>query len=172
MVNLLPKTAWEMSFWGRFFRWALTAGRYIVILTEMVVIAAFLSRFKLDRDYADLADRITGKQAVLTSLAESEKRFRLAQGRLVEAGKILDEQLGITEVLDKITAKTPPGVTLINLAVSKKEIVVTGAADNDAGVGIFLSRLAADKSWKSVRLAGLEANEQTGVRFSLKLWLN
>jgi len=52
------------------------------------------------------------------------------------------------------------------------EFVVTGAADNDAGVGIFLSRLAADKSWKSVRLAGLEANEQTGVRFSLKLWLN
>ena len=169
MVNLLPKTAWETSFWGRFFKWALTAGRYIVILTEMVVIAAFLSRFKLDRDYADLGDRINGKAAVLNSLAESEKKFRLAQGRLVEAGKILDNQLNATEIVDKIAAKIPPGVALVNLVISKKEVAITGTAENDKGVGVFLSRLAADTGWKSVRLAGLEAREQVGVRFSFKI---
>ena len=169
MVNLLPKTAWETSFWGRFFKWALTAGRYIVILTELVVIAAFLSRFKLDRDYSDLGDRISGKKAVLTSMAETEKKFRLAQERLVESGKILENQQKVMEELDKLTAKIPPGVTLTNLAISKKEISVTGIADNDGGVGVFLSRLAADKSWKKVNVAGLEAREQAGVRFSFKI---
>ncbi len=165
MVNLLPRTAWETSFWGRFFKWAVTTGRYIVILTELVVIAAFLSRFKLDRDYADLGDRINGKKAVLTSMAETEKRFRLAQGRLVEAGKTLENQLNATEALGKVTAKIPPGVTLESLVISKKEIAVKGTAESDTGVGVFLSRLA------RVSIISLSGG-QTGIKFSLKLWPN
>ncbi len=165
MVNLLPKTAWEVSFWGRFFKWAVTTGRYIVILTELVVIAAFLSRFKLDRDYADLGDRINGKKAVLTSMAETEKRFRLAQGRLVEAGQIIDNQLGAAAIIDKVTAKIPPGVTLTNLVVSKKEISMRGIAESDTGMGVFLSRLG------RVNITSL-AGGQAGITFSLKLWPN
>ena len=55
-------------------------GRHIVLLTELVVIAAFLSRFKLDRDYADLGDKITGKKKrSLTAMANTESNFRLTQ---------------------------------------------------------------------------------------------
>ena len=53
-INLLPKTEFELSFWGRFIKWALSTGRYIIILTELVVIIAFMSRFKLDRDASDV----------------------------------------------------------------------------------------------------------------------
>lgn len=165
MVNLLPKTAWEVSFWGRFFKWAVTTGRYIVILTELVVIAAFLSRFKLDKDYADLGDRINGKKTVLTSMAETEKRFRLAQGRLVEAERILENQLKATETLDKVTAKVPVGTILESLTISKKEILVEATAESNTGMGVFLSRLG------RASITSL-AGGQAGIKFSLKLWPN
>lgn len=134
-----------------------------MILTELVVIAAFLSRFKLDKDYADLGDKINGKKAVLTSMAETERKFRLAQGRLAEAGKIMDNQLGAVVIIDRVTAKIPPGVTLTNLVVSKKEISVTAIAESDTGMGVFLSRLG------RVNITSLTGGP-AGIKFSLKLW--
>jgi len=53
-VNLLPKDNFEFSLVGKFLRWALTAGRVMVVLTEFVVILAFGSRFWLDKEMNDL----------------------------------------------------------------------------------------------------------------------
>ena len=57
-INLLPREEFEQKTVGRFLIWALTVGRWIVIVTELIVITAFLSRFKLDRDLANLYEKI------------------------------------------------------------------------------------------------------------------
>jgi len=64
-INLLPPSEFEQSFWGKFLKWAVTAGRYVTILTELVVILAFLFRFKLDTEVADLGTRIEGQKNFL-----------------------------------------------------------------------------------------------------------
>ena len=53
-IELLPKEEWEKTSFGKFIKWTLNVGRYIVIATELIVILAFVSRFKLDRDLTDL----------------------------------------------------------------------------------------------------------------------
>jgi hypothetical protein len=60
-INLLPKEEFEKKPLGKFLVWALSIGRYIVIFTELIVILAFLSRFKLDRDLADLNQSVREK---------------------------------------------------------------------------------------------------------------
>lgn len=152
-------------------KWGLSTGRYLVILTELVVIAAFLSRFKLDQDYADLGDKINGKKAVLTAMAETEKRFRLAQERLEAAGKIIGGQLEAANEIEEVTAKVPVGVVLTDLAVSNKVISVTGSADKTDEIGVFLSRLAGGGGWKSVRVTSLSADGQTGIKYSINISL-
>lgn len=169
MVNLLPKTVWEASFWGRFFKWTMAGGRYIVILTELVVIAAFLSRFKLDRDYSDLKDRIDSKRALLISYAETERKFRQTQDRLEIAGKIIRNQLVAAPRIEEVTAKVPAGVFLTDLTVSNEEILVTGGADKVDGFGVFLSRLAGSKSWKGASVTKLVADGQAGIKFTISL---
>ncbi len=169
-INLLPKSEFEASFWGKFLKWGLTTGRYLVILTELVVIAAFLSRFKLDWDYAAVRDRINGKRAVLTAMAETERRFRLAQSRLGEAGKIIDGQLETANKIEKVTAKVPVGVVLTDVTVSDKEITVSGNANSADEFGVFLSRLAGSGDWKSVGVKSLSADKQAGFKYSI--WLN
>jgi len=64
-IELLPREEWEETSFGKFLKWLLTVGRYIVIFTELVVILAFLSRFKLDRDLTDLYKQIENKQAII-----------------------------------------------------------------------------------------------------------
>ena len=81
-INLLPVDPFEQGFWGRFLKWGLSVGRYIVIATELVVILAFLSRFKLDRDLSDLNETIAEKQAVLAAYSTLEADYRELAGRL------------------------------------------------------------------------------------------
>lgn len=170
-MNLLPKTVWEASFWGRFFKWAMTGGRYIVLLTELVVIAAFLSRFKLDRDYADLKDRIDNKRMLLMSLTETERRFRETQDRLSVAGKIIENQLVAAPRIEEVMSKVPKEVFLTDLTVSGKEMVLTGETDRTDGFGVFLSRLMRSRDWKSVSVTKLIADEGTGIKFIISLLL-
>jgi hypothetical protein len=53
-VNLLPQDPFFETVFGRFLKWALSIGRYIVIFTELIVILSFASRFTLDRMVTDL----------------------------------------------------------------------------------------------------------------------
>ena len=57
-INLLPKEEFDASVVGRLLRWAMGTFRIIVIITEMIVMAAFLSRFWLDAQNSDLNDEI------------------------------------------------------------------------------------------------------------------
>ena len=72
-INLLPQSEFGQTFWGRFLKWAVSTGRYFLIFVELVVIIAFMSRFKLDKDLADLADNIAGKKAVLEAAYATEQ---------------------------------------------------------------------------------------------------
>ncbi|KKR91978.1 MAG: hypothetical protein UU42_C0006G0017 [Candidatus Woesebacteria bacterium GW2011_GWA1_41_13b] len=159
-VNLLPKTEFDASVWGKILKWALSTGRYIVILTELVVIAAFLSRFKLDKDYSDLGDRITGKKSILTALEKTETRFRTTQNQLTEAKRVIDTSLPAGELLDEISSKVPPGVTLASVVIDGKGSAVSGVAQNDQVLAIFLDRLGKGE------LTGLTADNRGGVRFT------
>ena len=170
-IDLLSKTEFERSFWGRFLEWALTTGRYIVILTELVVIAAFLSRFKLDKDYADLGDRITGKKAVLAAMANTESNFRLTQERLATARKIIDNQFKATAAIDRIMEKLPLGTEIVGLTVSAQEVMAEARAESDTMIGEVISRLAQEPTWKEVELVNVTGDKQQGIRFSLRLTL-
>ena len=57
-VNLLPKDAFESSTFGVVLEWALAFGKWVVILTQLVVMGAFLWRFGLDRKLTDLRKEI------------------------------------------------------------------------------------------------------------------
>ena len=75
-VNLLAGDELDTSPQGKFVRWALTWGRRIVVLTELVVILAFISRFWLDTTVASLNDKIEQKRAVVSSFSDFEDKYR------------------------------------------------------------------------------------------------
>jgi hypothetical protein len=169
-INLLPKTEFETSFWGRFLKWALTAGRYIIILTEMVVILAFLSRFKFDKDLLDLNESIAGKKNILEATYQIEQNFRSAQTRINLAKEILSAAPTTTELLDKITSAVPVGMSLqsINVLFSTRQITVSAAANSEQAIGQYMSALANDKTWKKTEVQNIQ-NTTTGINFILSL---
>lgn len=168
-INLLPKSEFDLSFWGRFLKWSLSSGRYIIILTELVVIIAFMSRFKLDKDLLDLGDRIDGKKAILDATYSTEVNFRSVQSRLSLSHNLLTNNIQITPMWDQVTGSVPEGVVLesVTTDVAKHEVAIAAQTSSRQALSEFVTRIANNNFWKSVDMTSLTADSVDSIKFSL-----
>jgi len=157
-INLLPQEEFEASTIGRILKWAMGTFRIIVIVTEMIVMAAFLSRFWLDQQNSDLGDSIKVKAAQISDQAVVEKNFRSIQSKLNIFSKISQ---GVTpsQRVDSITSKLPPDITLSGITITDTSANIKGVANSEAGIVQFISNLQADKDFKSVDLGQVGSSD-------------
>lgn len=168
IINLLPQSEFETSFWGKLLTWALSTGRYVILLTELVVIVAFMSRFKLDRDLQILSDKISGQKNILNAYSSSETRFRQVQTKMTTVGKMLDTQPKVSEALDLVTTKVITGVRLENISVDALSgVSITGTALDSLLFGDFVTRFSASPQWKSIDLSSITQTDTLGVKFTI-----
>lgn len=166
-INLLPREEFEQKVFGRFLVWVLLVGRWIVVFTELIVIVAFLSRFKLDRDLTNLYESIREKQGIVTASASFEKDFRSFQSRLLTADKLIKNQMGTTRLISAVAGATPAEVAINNLTVEKGEIRIKGFALSEVGLKSFLAGLAQSFTQISVDSVSKNLGEEAGIKFSL-----
>ena len=168
-INLLPREDFEKRPIGKFLIWSLTVGRWIVVVTELIVILAFLSRFKLDRDLTNLYESIREKQNIIAASAGFEKDFRSFQTRLSNSDKIIKNQLGIVEIISAVSSVTPPEVALTKLSYSTSEIQIAGQALSEMGLKTFLSGLKQSSLLTEVNLGNInqDIETDTGIKFTL-----
>jgi hypothetical protein len=168
-INLLPPSEFELSFWGRFLKWAVTTGRYVIIVTELVVIVAFLSRFKLDSDLSGLSDEIRGKKNILDAQAAIETKFLGVQSRLLLAENIMNQSLAAGSEISEIVKTIPEGVKIVDLNINKTRDVVNVNTVGDLDLGIMLGEMSRIGSWKSVDVSGLTVDTLKGVNLTVNL---
>lgn len=168
-MNLLPQTEFDSSVWGRLIKWALTTGRYIIILTEVIIILAFLSRFKLDRDLSDLTESIAGKKNVLTALGPDEQKFRRTQAKLAATNILLQAQIPESEIWTEIDATVVPGISFNNIGMDPTMVTVNATAVSESTMGEFLKRNSQNPRWKSVDLSDVSWDQGNGIRFTVQL---
>lgn len=166
-VNLLPLSEFEVSFWGRFLKWAVTTGRYIIILTELVVIIAFLSRFKLDEDLRNLNEQINGQISYLQSQEPLEKEFRNVQKRTNMVDKILATRLKAVEGLDYLENRVPVEIAVNYRSITKDQIKIVAVTLSEQAMGNLLSTMSADGVWRSIDMTELLGDKKVGIKFSL-----
>lgn len=167
-INLAPKDEFESSLVGRILKWALTAGKSIVILTEFVVILAFLSRFKLDMDLNDLNEVIVQKQAIVESYADVEKQMRDLQTHLAVLAKANERNIGIRKFADDLAAKMPKEITLESLEVGKGLLSLKGGSSSEVGLAALLNQFKSGGSYNSVNIGEVQFNQRKGlIEFSI-----
>lgn len=127
-INLMPGDDLENKPQGKFLKWALGWGKRIVMLTELIVILAFLSRFWLDTTVADLTDKITQKKAVVVSSSAFEQSFR-GVAKKVNVSLRLEKSLSAVTIYDQAKLLIPTEVVLNEYAISDKTVSFTGTAD-------------------------------------------
>jgi len=169
-IEFLPQEDWEKGTFGKILKWALTVGRHIVIFTELIVILAFLSRFKLDRDLTDLGEEIKQKQAIVEASAQFEKEFRFLGKQLQTIESLRKNQLGAEEVLSELAALIPVDVYLADFNVTGKQVSLTAIALSERGLGTFLRNLKESPKFENLSLSQVSSQmeKEIGIKFQLK----
>ncbi|PJE70126.1 hypothetical protein COU97_01355 [Candidatus Shapirobacteria bacterium CG10_big_fil_rev_8_21_14_0_10_48_15] len=169
-IELLPQEGWEKGTLGKLLKWALTAGRYIVIVTELAVIMAFLSRFKFDRELTDLHEEIKQKQAVIQSAQSFETEFRFLQKRLEALSALEENRLKTMALLTHLSQILPLDVYLDSLSIDQEAVSLNAQAASEMGLATFISQLKQSTYFKEITLSQVSLNSATavGIKFQIK----
>lgn len=169
-IEFLPQEEWEKGTFGKLLKWALTVGRHIVIFTELIVILAFLSRFKFDRDLTDLNEKIKQKQAIIASSSQFEKEFRFLNKRLLTIEELRKTRLETNEVLNELAACVPIDVVIYDFDITNKQVSLTAVALSEGGLGGLIRNLKNSPRFENIALFQVSAGteKEIGIKFQIR----
>jgi Tfp pilus assembly protein PilN len=154
-INLLPKSDLSQNLGGRVLLWSITVGRYLIILTELVVMIVFFSRFKYDMDLANVRDEIKEKQQMIASFQDLEKQFRFLQYRVNIVKNIDEKNVLVTKVHQELSKTTPVDIYYQSVNISDNKLSVQGLALSDAGLVTLLAAIRDNDSFTNASLDSL-----------------
>ena len=168
-INLLPQKEFAASTLGRILTWILSTFRIIVIVTEIIVMIAFLSRFWLDAQNTDLNEEIKRKQAAIAALLPFENDFKDVQKRLgVYSDLVLNKPL-MSDFLISMASYLPPDVILTAITYNAEGLEIIGMAPSEITVQQLWANLQSNNKFEGVTLTEVRSNEKDPSSLNFKL---
>lgn len=158
-INLLPKSEFENSPLGKFVDWAINVGRWVVVITEFVVICAFLSRFYFDTELANLFDVISQNKAMVDSNLEFENFFRKTQEKIKTVKSLLADKGQPSNILVSVTQLLPAEINLTSITTEGATLNLTGYGLSIEGISLFLLKLDQSNKFTQINLTGVQQKE-------------
>ncbi len=141
-------------------KWALSIGRLLVIIVEIVAFSSFLYRFYLDRKINDLNTEIKGKQAIVASLADREKEYRNIQGRIALASDLdLKADKNIL-ILNDVVQSTPSDITFNTFSLEGNIVSIEAIAGSSSTLSLFMNTLRDHPQVSTATIARIENTGQ------------
>lgn len=168
-IDLLRPQGESQKLLVKLLGWLLSAGRYIIIFVEILVLLAFAARFKLDADIANVKEQVDLQIPVIDSLKSEEALIRKTHFQLATIKDLRQGELEYGDVLTNIANQTPTGVSLTNLNFEQDKdqvnVKMTGVALNDQELSTLVFGL---KEAKFLDVAIASVNLERGlINFTL-----
>ncbi len=139
-INLIPQNEFDTSPLGRILRWALSTFRLMVIVTELIVMSAFLSRFWLDAKNSDLNEEMNSGKAQVLAYSDIESEIRLNQKRIAIAKSIFSQKK-IDELITNISKLMPSDVSFDSISITGNGLEIKAIAFSEKSIAQFLVNL-------------------------------
>jgi len=170
-INLLPKDSFEKSFWGRVLTWALSFGKWTVIVTQLVVVGAFLFRFGLDRKLTNLRKSIDEELANIHSYESIEDKYRVMQSRVRFLSPVVKEQEKKKAIFDSLVKLTPQDVWYQQVSIGNGSVNLNAYSASLNGFSRFIKLLQQSEDFRSITVGGVSSGSRADsqLEFSLSL---
>ena len=169
-INLLPKDSFEFSTFGKALKWATTAGRVLVVMTEFVVLLAFASRFYFDKKLDDLGEVLVQKQAQIVAYADVETQIRKVLIKQQPVEVFQKSNLGFAAKVDGLTQILPAGTVLDSMTLDKDGLALSGRAQSEFGFAQFVSGIKKMPNVSMINMKDTSFDQTTGgVKFSIQI---
>ncbi len=147
-LNLLHPNEIPPSLPTRFLRWVVSYGRYIVIFTEIIVVSAFVYRFKLDYDLDTLKTSINKDVPFIEGLISDEARITQAQIKLKTIGTTYNSAPNWKRIFNNLSTEIPTSVRINSLNLDNSDsaaeyisIKFVGQTNSVNDLGFFIRKL-------------------------------
>ena len=158
-INLLPKDPFFSTVFGKVLRWALSAGRYIVIFTELVVIMSFIARFTLDRQVTDLNNAIEKKRQIILSYGDLEDNMRTVQEKITQY-KQTEQETNIVDTFTNLSTVVPDGIILKELAIRPTSVTITGYTFSQNSFNLLVNNLQLSPDFTNINVGEVQSSEE------------
>ncbi len=169
-LNLLKPQSNPEKLPVKLIHWLLSAGRYIFVVVNGLVLIAFIARFKLDADLASKKEAIEEQIPYIESLKPYEILIRETQLKLATIDSLKISSPDWPAILKKIAGQTPLSVkiTAINIekSVGTATIRITGQTQNNNDLTNFITGLKKEGTLNEVNLANIGL-EQGVISFTV-----
>lgn len=167
-INLVPRDPFYQTAIGRFLQWALSAGRYIVIFTELVVIGSFVTRFTLDRQITDLNNEILQKEEQIKGYSILEKDFRMAQARVEDYNQVVQDE-NLADIFPQLTNITPTDVFFERIIITNNQVTMTGNTFSQESFNTLINNMQLSSAFKTVTINKIQSPEKDEPGFTFDI---
>lgn len=168
-INLIPQQ--NKSLLDKVMFFLLHYFRYIIVLTQIVVISVFFARFSLDQEIVDLKESYMDKQAILQIMKPLIQEVDAYVKKQKSIETIIYKQNDFVNDFDFILSSIPDDVSLTTLQRDDGKIFIKGSSGSIISVKRLLIRLSQEKRFKKVKIKELTGSIDTQYIFSIDILL-
>lgn len=165
-INLLQEK--EASLFDRVMYFFLNYLRYIIVITQLVVIGVFFYRFQVDQSIVDLKESVDQKVEIIKTVMPIVKQAEEIDSRTKEIKKILALQQINSSMMSYFLSVFPQDIYLNNLNIKGNSISFNGTTLDSRILQLFYSALKKDNKFVAVDLQNIKKTE-TGYSFNMNL---
>lgn len=165
-INLLIQKNIQPKIYVRFLKWALSSGKFIVIVVELITISAFVYRYKLDSELSDLQEKIKEVIPFVESLNNDEILIRQTQFQLQTIKQIKSDAVNYDQVFSKIALLTPKSIRLTNISIDSSTpvssgLTISGITPSNFELSAFIKSLKGDQTFSNISLTNISFEGET-----------
>jgi hypothetical protein len=146
----------KTSLMDQFLKWALSFGRLLIIVVEIVAFSAFIYRFVLDRQIIDLNDKIKNEQAIIESSKKQEETYRNLHERLATIKNISTTGNITPKIINDIIAITPAEITYNSYNIGDGKLDMELNVISFSALTSFVKNLRVNPQISSVTITGID----------------
>jgi hypothetical protein len=165
-INLLNQR--EISFVDKVVYFSLNYLRYIIVITQLIIIFVFFYRFQLDQQIIDLKESVVQKNEIIQVVLPLLKEGEIIEKKQEAARMVLSNQNRTLSMFKYFLSIFPKGLILSELTLEKNAINVFGTAIQVENLQAFINLAKKEQKFKKVDLKSLKKTE-SGYDFELNL---
>jgi hypothetical protein len=165
-INLFPEK--EKDAVDKIMYFAFHYLRYILVITQFVVICVFFFRFKVDQEIVDLKDGLQQKRQIIESTKSLLDEVAVLETKTKSIGAIMKRQEDFNSQYSYFIDNLPEDLVVTAINFTASGITCDGYSVNPATIQKFKDQLITEKRFKTVNLESVRKST-TGFSFTLKL---
>ena len=161
----------QIPLFDKVMNWALTIGRLIVILTEVIAVLVFAYRFSLDESLVDTHSSIKQKQTLISFLKNDENKYRNLQERLALAATFSEKSIKTNKILRDIIDLVPQETRVNDLTLNKDRVNININISSISQLTDFINPLKNYPAIKSISIDNIENKPSIGLLVAISAML-